>query len=304
VKFYLGVTDNNWFDYLSLIKPEDANFWQPNSNTPFRILNPGEPLLFKLKSPRNVIGGLGFFSSHTTLPLSMAWEFFGTRNGAPDEISLYRSIKGHRTDRDNSNPVIGCIALTDPIFFEREDWIKVPWNKNIVQGKSYALNQQEGNEMWKLILPMIQKYMARRTEEVSKDAFLLNEPEGLQYGFSVQKIRLGQGPFRVLVTDAYTRKCAISDERTLPVLEAAHIKPYAESGPHALANGILLRSDIHKLFDAGYITITKDHKIEVGKRIKEEYENGKEYYQFHGKSLLTLPNKMSDRPSESFIDWQ
>jgi putative restriction endonuclease len=61
--------------------------------------------------------------------------------------------------------------------------------------------------------------------------------------------RLGQGSFRVLVTDAYRYRCAITSERTLPVLEAAHIRPYATGGKHALSNGLLLRSDLHRLFD-------------------------------------------------------
>jgi hypothetical protein len=42
--------------------------------------------------------------------------------------------------------------------------------------------------------------------------------------------RLGQGSFRVLVTETYQRRCALTGEKTLPVLEAAHIKPYAELG--------------------------------------------------------------------------
>jgi putative restriction endonuclease len=124
------------------------------------------------------------------------------------------------------------------------------------------------------------------------------------YGKSIlTRVRLGQGAFRVLVTDAYTRRCSISGERTLPVLEAAHIKPYALSGPHAISNGLLLRSDVHKLFDSGYLTVTSEHKIEVSKRIKEEFENGKEYYQFHGKELLYLPTEIKERPRIEFVQW-
>ena len=72
--------------------------------------------------------------------------------------------------------------------------------------------------------------------------------------------RLGQGAFRVLVTDAYRRRCTISNERTLPVLEAAHIRPYADNGPHQLSNGLLLRSDLHRLFDLGYFTVDPDRR--------------------------------------------
>ena len=42
--------------------------------------------------------------------------------------------------------------------------------------------------------------------------------------------RLGQGAFRVLVTDIYRRRCAVTQERTLPALEAAHIRPYGDGG--------------------------------------------------------------------------
>jgi putative restriction endonuclease len=133
---------------------------------------------------------------------------------------------------------------------------------------------------------------------------ILEDTETPRYGNSIlQKVRLGQGAFRVLVTDAYIRRCSITGEKTLPVLEAAHIKPYALSGPHFISNGLLLRSDMHKLFDTGYITITKDYRVEVSKRIKEEFENGKEYYQYHGSNLSYLPTRELDRPNELFIDW-
>ena len=59
-----------------------------------------------------------------------------------------------------------------------------------------------------------------------------------------------------MVTDAYQRKCAVTGERTLPALEAAHIKPFAEGGSHNPQNGLLLRRDIHALFDGGYVTVT------------------------------------------------
>jgi putative restriction endonuclease len=114
---------------------------------------------------------------------------------------------------------------------------------------------------------------------------------------------LGQGAFRVLVTDAYTRRCAITGERTLPALEAAHIKPFALSGPHQTANGLLLRSDLHRLFDLGYLTVTPNFSVEVSRKIKEEFENGKDYYAFHGRTLSVLPSLERDRPSSQYLQW-
>jgi len=81
--------------------------------------------------------------------------------------------------------------------------------------------------------------------------------------------------FRVIVTDAYDRRCAMTGERTLPVLEAAHIKPYGSGDPHALENGLLLRSDLHILFDQDYITVDakpRDHKIRVGRCVDHDSE--------------------------------
>lgn len=88
------------------------------------------------------------------------------------------------------------------------------------------------------------------------------------------------------VTDFYEKRCAITGERTLPVLDAAHIKPYTLVHRHEVSNGLLLRSDLHRLFDGGYLTVEpKDRKVLVSKRIKEEFENGREYYKLEGQSI-------------------
>jgi putative restriction endonuclease len=92
-------------------------------------------------------------------------------------------------------------------------------------------------------------------------------------------------------------------ERTLPVLEAAHIKPYADTGPHLVSNGLLLRSDLHILFDDGYVTVTEDLRVEVSKRIKEEFENGRDYYTHAGQRLAVVPDAPDERPSAEFLRW-
>jgi len=89
---------------------------------------------------------------------------------------------------------------------------------------------------------------------------------------------------------------------TLLFLEAAHINPFSAHGPHDVKNGILLRSDMHRLFDTGYMTITPQLHVEVSRRIKEEFENGKYYYNFHGKKVHP-PQRLNDRPSPEFLTW-
>jgi putative restriction endonuclease len=304
MRFYLGVTDNHWYSFLAAEKREDVNFWKPGGVAAFKAISQGFPFLFKLKSPYNAIGGLGFFSSHSFLPLSVAWDVFGRGNGCDSFAALYRMISAYRKNDGNLNPTIGCIVLTNPIFFDQHDWIKPPenWSNSIMQGKSYTTDEEIGQDLWAKIQLLLHKYLYSETEE-KKNQLMAEEPSA-QYGNHIlAKVRLGQAAFRVLVTDAYERKCAISGEKTLPVLEAVHIKAYAESGPHLISNALLLRSDLHKLFDSGYLTITKDLRVEVSRRIKEEFQNGKEYYKYHGGSILNLPHRMQDRPDPGFIQW-
>lgn len=114
--------------------------------------------------------------------------------------------------------------------------------------------------------------------------------------------RLGQGAFRILVTDNYRRRCAITGERTLPALDAAHIRPFSEGGSHEASNGILMRRDIHSLFDLGYVTVSPDMKFEVSKKIREEFDNGRHYYALHG-SEIVLPAEPNRRPDQSALTW-
>lgn len=307
MKYYIGVTDIGWYNFLAERRNEDINFWQPGGKVNFRVLQPGEPFLFKLKSPVNAIAGIGFFSSHAILPINVAWNIFKERNGVISQRQFLQKILYYRAAANplHVNPNIGCIVLTDPIFFARKDWIPAPsdWNRNIVQGKSYSTATLIGAHLWSRVERLLEKYHLFDREENHKSQLILTNPDTKFTKKYLTKVRLGQGAFRVQLTDAYTRRCSVTGERTLPALEAAHIKPYAESGPYYLSNGILLRADVHKLYDSGYVTFTTDYKIEVSKKIKEEFENGRTYYAFHGRPLLVLPEAISDRPSPEYIEW-
>jgi putative restriction endonuclease len=94
----------------------------------------------------------------------------------------------------------------------------------------------------------------------------------------------------------------VTGERTLPVLEAAHIKRYAASGPHDPRNGLLLRSDLHTLLDRGYVTVTPDLTFEVSRRIREEFENGRDYSALNGRAVRT-PQRADLAPAREYLDW-
>jgi putative restriction endonuclease len=262
----------------------------------------------RLKAPINKIAGIGFFSTHSLLPIDFAWEVFQERNGVDSLETFKRKINTYRSP-DNSlekNSVIGCVILTNPVFFREEDWITTPsdWFRNIVQGRTYDSESGLGKELWTSIENLLVKYKMFDLKKESESPFMVEDNEDGRYGSEIlTRVRLGQGAFRVLITDIYNRRCAVSGERTLPVLEAAHIKPYEKSGPHLISNGLLLRADIHKLFDQGYLTVTDQYKIEVSNRIREEFENGRDYYRYHGQDLFVVPSRESDKPSPLFLEW-
>jgi putative restriction endonuclease len=301
LKAFVGVTDNEWFTFLSrLAGIDEVNFWQPGGSTLFKALRPGEPFLFKLHSPYDYIVGGGFFAHSTILPLILAWDAFGDKNGASSFEEMRRLIEKHRrlVSSTGEDYRIGCILLEQPFFFKESDWIPAPgdWKPSIVQGKSYDLSVGLGKKLW---VDVQARFQAR------KDLWpelRIAEPKA-EYGSpTIILPRLGQGSFRILVTDTYQRRCAVTQERTLPALDAVHIKPFKESGPHKVTNGILLRSDIHKLFDTGYVTISTDYRFQVSKRIREEFENGRDYYIMHGRTLH-LPQIPGFCPGNEFIIW-
>jgi len=299
MKLWVGVTDKDWYEYLALQRPDEVNFWQPSGTRMFRVLQPGEPFLFKLHSPNNVIVGGGFFVRYSALPASLAWEAFGRKNGVESFEVLLKRVRKYRRSDDALDPIIGCNVLAEPFFLPRSLWIPVPagWAPNIVQGRSYDA-PGDGAALWKAVVEAAK--LGDQIQSPSESPMESRPRFGSEY---LTRARLGQGAFRVLVTDAYDRRCAVTGEKTLPVLEAAHIKPYAFDGPHRVQNGLLLRSDLHKLFDLGYVTVTPDLDLEVSSKLRADWSNGREYYAWHGKKLAHLPGDLHSRPARDFLQW-
>ena len=296
IKFVIALTDKDWFETLRRHPTlDEVNFWAP-SPTNFRALQPGELFLFKLHSPHNVIVGGGIFAYSNSLPCSLAWEAFGETNGALSSQEMRTRITKYRKQgqNDQSDFEIGCRILTQPFFFEETDWIPQPanWSPNIVSLKTYNTDNKEGLQLWKDVNDRLSRQPGN---ELAEELVRYGKPQRV-------RPRLGQGAFRVLVTDIYERRCAVTQERTLPALEAAHIRPYRYGGEHDAQNGLLLRRDIHSLFDTGYVTVTPDLNFEVSRRIREEYENGRHYYALHGKRI-NAPESLVERPDPVALTW-
>lgn len=292
LKLFVAVTDRSWFDLLSVSAPDEVNFWQPSGATNFRALQPGELFLFKLHSPENFIVGGGVFSHATSVPLSMAWEAFGAKNGVMTLPEMRRRIAKYWRDDGmldaRMDPVIGCRILTQPFFWPREQWLPTPasFALNTVVGKGYNTDDADGRYIWDAIAERAQATLP---------AERFGQPMAV-------RPRLGQGAFRLAVTDGYDRRCAVSGERTLPILDAAHIRAFSDGGEHESSNGLLLRTDIHRLFDLGYVTVSDDRRFEVSHRLKSDFDNGKHYYDLHG-TALRAPLQNFPPPAAEALTW-
>jgi putative restriction endonuclease len=304
MRAYIGITDKDWYSFLLAPGPvlDEVNFWQPSGNRSFRALNPGELFLFKLHSPHHFIVGGGLFAHFSILPVSLAWEAFQEKNGTASLEEMRRRIGRYRRGADDplEDYRIGCILLEEPFFLAEPDWIRAPtdWGMPTVQGATYDLAQGEGKRIWQ---ELVARVPLAATGSLTHDLpIAVAEP---RFGKpALVYPRLGQGTFRVLVTDVYDRRCSVTGERTLPVLEAAHIRPYGKDGPHDPRNGLLLRSDLHTLFDRGYVTVNPDRRFQVGRRIRDEFENGRDYYSLDGRQVRS-PNRADVAPARDYLDW-
>lgn len=292
----VGTTDLDWFRFLRGRQPlDEVNFWQPSAhgfNAP-----PGTPFFFKLKAPFNVIAGFGIFARYEPATVRLAWDAFGEKNGAATFAEMKARVGQYAAG--GSGHRVGCIMVAEPTFFDDADWIPQPsdWKPQVVTIKGYDLSVGEGLRIWTEC-----QAVAARIPAAAGNSALVAQP-GEAYGApQLIRPRLGQGTFRVAVTAAYGGACAVSGEHSLPVLEAAHIRPYAVAGSHAVPNGLLLRADIHRLFDAGYVTVTPEHRFLVSQRLKQEFENGKTYYEKNG-LVIEVPKRPEDRPDKELLRW-
>jgi len=302
VRAYVGVTDGDWYRFLAA-RPEitEVNFWQPSGGRVFRALESGEPFLFKTHHPHNRVVGGGFFSGFVALPLSEAWGLFGEANGAEDIATMRQRIGRYRRApiAPNEDPLIGSIFVRDVAFYPRGLEMGPPpaFAANIVQGKTYPLATEPAASYFEEALRRLLGH------DVGGDLETAWHLPGPVFGDPrLAPRRLGQRAFQAVVANAYHRRCAITGDRIRPVLQAAHIKPVTAGGEHRLDNGLLLRSDAHTLFDAGYLGVDPMHRLMVSPRLRSEFGNGDEFYARAGE-MIDLPDRRVDRPSPEFLEW-
>lgn len=299
----VAVTDYGWYQYLVGRSLPEVNFWTPSDRRLFRAPE-FSPFFFKLKAPHNAICGFGYFARWSSLPDWLAWECFGEGNGCASleemqtRIGAIRARIGYVPSGPLSN--IGCILIVQPTVFPESAWVRQPadWPARTVDRKGYDLTIGEGQRVLNECLERAAGLLPVTTAALPQVA-----GPAARYGAPLLIApRLGQGTFRVAVTDAYGRACAVTSEHSLPALEAAHLWSYSKGGPHEVRNGLLLRADLHRLFDKGYVTVTSQLRLEVSGRLRTDFDNGKSYYPFQGQEVR-VPTRDEYRPAMDFIRW-
>jgi putative restriction endonuclease len=301
---YVGVTDDAWYRYLAA-RPEvsaaEVNFWRPGGDRPFRALTPGEPFFFKTHAPHNRVVGGGFFSGFAGLRASEAWQMFGKANGVASLEQMRERIAHYRREPigPHDDPLIGCVFVRDVTFFPDNMAFEPPpgFASNIVQGKTYDLADRQ-----------VSGYFADLMQFVLGKAIEIDFSQpwhapGPVFGDPrLTPYRLAQQAFKAVVLSAYHGHCAITGTKIRPVLQAAHIRPVSDGGENRLDNGLLLRSDVHTMFDNGYLAVDPRHKLLVSPRLRTDFGNGEQFYAKAGK-VIALPDHKADQPNREFLEW-
>lgn len=281
---------------------DEVNFWQPTARHSFGALQRGQPFFFRLKKPHYAIAGFGLFARFDRLPVGLAWDVFGQRNGFADEASFRNALADYR--RRMNVPLgrdLNCIVLGEVVFLPSTAWVpwgdSQGWSRNLVSFKKFDLADSSGRQLADILATCDHQPLPVFGHEFEPLAV-----DDRNYKFVPRAERPGQRAFKLQLLAAYDRQCAVTTEHALPVLDAAHIQPYRGRDSDHPQNGIILRSDLHRLYDRGYLTITPDLELEVSQRLRDEFNNGKRYYELQGKQII-VPGDPRLAPSRSALDW-
>jgi len=277
----IAQTDKNWINYLNDWQlTSNVNFWSPKYEG-LRSIKAGERIYFKIKGER-FIAGYGEFVRREPLTVQEAWDIFWERNGCEDIDAFITLLNNNGSRRYYTNSIIGSTVLTNCIFFDQYinmDANEIRWNPKTQKSFRYGRYDEE---------PPV-SHKNRRVHD-----FNLVDGHRTKKTSSTN-IREGQSEFRSKICKAYDNTCCISGVNVDELLEAAHIQEYINRNSHHVQNGLLLRVDLHRLYDSGLIYIDKNYTIQVS-----SFLNDTLYEEFKGRQI-TLPRNKNHWPSKEAL---
>ena len=189
---------------------------------------------------------------------------------------LVKDSNGQRLDDDYIRGYAVCLTP--------DDLIELPATGRTIGDKE---DQPPNN------IPEIEPPATGRTTGDKEEQAPNNVPE---FVWRQIRDRRGQGPFRSKLLRAYQTCCAVTGCDAESALEAAHIIPHAESGSQDVTSGLLLRADIHTLFDLHLIRIEPEsHEVILAEELK-----GTSYADLAGKKIR-LPKNTNEWPNKEAL---
>jgi hypothetical protein len=119
------------------------------------------------------------------------------------------------------------------------------------------------------------------------ESFLPNDQDERVAALQSVKLRRGQAAFRSELLIHFQRRCVVSDCQVEEILEAAHIHPYRGTKDHHVENGLLLRADLHTLFDLSLLAIDpQTHQLLLAPHVAQD-----PYYETLANKKIQFPKK-------------
>lgn len=310
---YIINTDPHWFAYIFSRGIRNPVFWRKKAENPnHAAVVPGNQIFFRVtKTNPPVIRGSGVISAVGLYTLTEAFGAFDQRLGYPSMSEMISAsatwTSGVRLQPDTR---MFCIQVSDFQILQdiRTDTelarLGITFvHQNVVTGKE--LDEAQTSALLNLARDRANRSVNSLVSLISNNAAAeaVDEFNPQNVRDAREKIarlvakRQGQPEFRRKLLKAYGSKCAMSGCDAPAALEAAHIIPYLGPQTNHISNGLLLRADLHTLFDLGLLAIDSDTMTVVvhPSLLRTEYER------LAGRPV-SLPTKRENRPNREALD--
>ncbi len=288
----IGSTSPDWMDFHKERDSQTVCFWQPTPRDP-RELKYGDRWYF-FRRGSNRIDGYGTYVRWSNITVKAAWTLYKEGNGSLSINEFIYSLEGASSSDKKISEMseIGCVELQGISYFDSPLNISdigitplfVPFryirDRDLIEEGLFGYNNNENPEQIKMRFELCDERMVK--------------PRFLKY----LHIRDSQAKFRKKLLDVYGNVCAVTGDQPSEVLDAAHIQPYINISSNHVQNGLILRADIHRLFDKGMISITDDLCIIVSRFF---LSSNSEYEKYHQRPLIIKNDVV--RPSREALKY-
>lgn len=310
---YIINTDPHWFSFVFSRGLKNPVFWRKRPSSPNRAaVVPGNPIFFRVThSNPPVISAHGVLAGVHVSTLTEAFRLYDHRLGYPTMEEMINSSATWTSGvRLQPGTRIYCMEISNfqvvkDIRTDTElEGLGIDFDhRHVVTGKELDAVQTTALLNYAQLMEErpVGSLVSFIDHNITSDAVDEFNPQNTQD--AREKIarlvakRRGQPEFRKKLLAAYSSRCAITGCDAVAALEAAHIVPYR--GPHTnhVTNGLLLRADLHTLFDLGLIAIDSDTMTVI---VHPDLA-ATEYKSIAGKPIA-LPKNRQQRPNKEALD--